>query len=115
MRARTASMAKWIVYTLSTGTPSSAVFTSSVVMASASSNVHPSSMEHTTLAHPVTARQPRVLKPARTNVRVSGSITANRRSATSPRFDLPTMLWALNPSGAPPLRKFATTDSSVSE
>ena len=51
-------------------------------------------MEHTTLAHPVTARQPRVLKPARTNVRVSWSITANRRSATSPRFDLPTMLWA---------------------
>ena len=84
-------------------------------MARASANVLPSIIEHTTLAHAVMARQPRVLKPARTNVSVSGSMTANRRSATSPRLDFPTMHWALNPSGAPLFLKLATTDSNVSE
>ena len=61
------------------------------------------------------ARQPRVLKPARTTVCVAGSTTANNLSATSPRLDLPTMLCALNPSGAPLFLKLATTDKSLSE
>ena len=108
-------MAKYVVCSLSDGTPSSAAFTSSGLMASASANDLPSTIEQIVLAHAVMARQPRDLKPMRTNVSVAGSMTANRRRATSPRFDLPTMLCALKPSGAPLFLKFATTAKSVSE
>lgn len=72
-------------------------------------------MVQMTLAHAVMARHPRVLNPARTIVSVSGSMTANSLNATSPRLDLPTMLCALKPSGAPLFLKLATTESGLSE
>ena len=63
------------------------------------------------------ARHPRLLKPTFTNTgsATESSTTANRRNATSPRFDLPTMLCTLKPSGLPAFLKFATMASIVSE
>ena len=91
MSARTASTENVSVFAFPAGTPPTASRTSSMVSASASSKVRPSIIEQVALAHPVIARHPRVLKPAASMTRVSGLMRPNKRNATSPRFDLPTI------------------------